>query len=130
MATPSKPTAGPTDPDCIFCKMARGQIATRIVYETDLVIAFDDAHPQAPVHTLVITKGHYAHLDDGMPDEVTTAVFSAVPVVAKIKGIDESGYRIIVNNGPDANQTVGHVHVHVLGGRPMTHGMIRFSEEG
>ena len=100
-----------------------------MIFETKLVIAFDDASPQAPVHTLVIPKGHYAHLGDGMPDEVTTAVFSAVPVVAKIKGIDESGYRIIVNNGPDANQTVGHVHVHVLGGRPMTHGMIRFSEE-
>jgi len=129
MAAPSKPTADPTDPDCIFCKIARGEIATRVVYETDLVIAFDDAHPQAPVHTLIIPKGHYAHLSDGMPDEVTTAVFSAVPVVARIKGVNQSGYRIIVNNGPDANQTVGHVHAHVLGGCPMTHGMIRFSEE-
>jgi histidine triad (HIT) family protein len=99
------------------------------VHETQLVIAFDDLSPQAPVHTLVIPRGHYAHLGDDMPQEVIAALFEAVPVVAGLKGIALSGYRVIVNNGPDANQTVGHVHVHVLGGRSMTHGMVRFDED-
>ena len=115
--------------DCIFCKIASGEIPSNAVYENDDVIAFDDLSPQAPVHTLVIPKVHYRNLSDDVPANVLAAVFSAVAEVARIKGVDESGYRVIVNNGPDANQTVQHLHVHVLGGRPMSHGMVNFSQE-
>ena len=115
--------------DCIFCKIAAGDIPATVVYEDDLVLAFDDLSPQAPVHTLVIPKAHHADMSDGIDAETLAAVFSAVPEVARIKGVADSGYRVIVNNGPDAGQLVAHVHVHVLGGRPMAHGMVTFGDE-
>ncbi len=111
---------------CIFCMIARHEIDANVVYEDDEVMAFDDTSPQAPVHTLVIPKTHYASMDDNVPPEVMAALFSAVPKVASIKGLTESGYRAVVNNGPDARQSVAHLHVHVLGGAPMSHGMARF----
>jgi histidine triad (HIT) family protein len=116
--------------DCIFCKIANGEIATKAVFENDDVLAFDDLSPQAPIHTLVIPKAHYRNLDDNVPASVLGAVFSAVAEVARLKGVAESGYRVIVNNGPDANQTVQHLHVHILGGAPMTHGMVSIADEG
>ena len=112
--------------NCIFCKVARGEIPATFVYQDDLVVAFEDVSPQAPVHTLVIPREHYSDLGDNVPPETIAAIFGAVPKVARIKGIAESGYRVIVNNGPDANQTVKHLHVHVLGGRAMQHGMVTF----
>jgi histidine triad (HIT) family protein len=115
--------------DCIFCKVGRGDIPATLVYQDDYVVAFDDISPQAPVHTLVIPREHYLDLSDGVPAETLAAIFSAVPLVAKAKGIAESGYRVIVNNGPDANQTVKHLHVHVMGGRAMGHGMVAFVDE-
>lgn len=115
--------------ECIFCRVARGELGATLIYEDDLVVAFDDIHPQAPVHALVIPREHHATLGDGVPAELFAAMCAAVTKVAEIKGIARSGYRVIVNNGPDANQTVGHVHVHVLGGRAMSHGMIRFAGE-
>ncbi len=116
--------------DCIFCKIVRGEIPVQVVWEDDAVIAFDDASPQSPVHTLVIPKQHFEHLGDGIPPDTLAALFAAVPVVAQVKGVSASGYRVIINNGPDANQTVQHLHVHVMGGQPMSHGMVRFSGEG
>ncbi|MDR3686477.1 MAG: histidine triad nucleotide-binding protein [Coriobacteriia bacterium] len=115
--------------DCIFCKIATGEIPSTPVFENDDVIAFDDLSPQAPVHTLVIPKAHYRNLSDDVPASVLAAVFSAVSEVARIKGVSVSGYRVIVNNGWDANQTVQHLHVHILGGRRMSHGMVLFAEE-
>lgn len=115
--------------DCIFCKIAQGEIPAAVVYEDDVVIAFDDVSPQSPVHTLVVPKAHYANLSADIPVDVLGAVFSAVPRVADAKGIKESGYRVIVNNGTHANQTVPHLHVHVMGGRSMAHGMVVFSED-
>jgi histidine triad (HIT) family protein len=67
-------------------------------------------------------------MSDDVPSEVVSAVFAAVAKVAEVKGLTESGYRVIVNNGKDANQTVGHLHVHVMGGRGMSHGMVNFEE--
>jgi histidine triad (HIT) family protein len=114
--------------DCIFCKMVSGDIAAEKVYEDEYVIAVDDISPQAPVHTLVIPRKHVVNLSDDVPGEVLTAVFSAAAKVASVRGVAETGYRVIVNNGPDANQTVQHLHVHVMGGREMAHGMVNFSE--
>ena len=113
---------------CIFCMIANGELATNVVYENDDVIAFEDASPQAPVHTLVIPKKHYRNLDDDVPAALLGAIFCGVREVARIKGVAETGYRVIVNNGPDSNQTVQHLHVHILGGRHMTHGMVNFDQ--
>jgi histidine triad (HIT) family protein len=115
--------------DCIFCKVASGEIPVAFVYEDDLVVAFDDISPQAPVHTLIIPRVHYTRPDDGVPSETASALFAAIPKVARIKGVGDSGYRVIINAGPDANQTVPHLHVHVMGGKPMSHGMVNFADE-
>ncbi len=115
--------------DCIFCKIVRGEIPAAVVYEDDRVLAFDDANPQAPVHTLVIPKTHYTSLNDDVQPEDLVAICGAVKSVARTKGVMDTGYRIIVNNGPDANQTVQHLHVHVMGARPMAHGMVLFADE-
>ena len=115
--------------DCIFCRIASGEIPAEFVYEDDRVVAFDDLSPQAPVHTLVIPRAHHANLGDGTDEALLGALFAAVPRVARVKGIDESGYRVIVNTGRDASQTVTHLHVHVIGGRSMAEGMISFSDD-
>lgn len=115
--------------DCIFCKIAAGEIPASIVYEDDRVVAFDDLSPQAPIHTLIIPRVHYTSLDDDISTEDYAGIFGAVQDVARIKGVVASGYRVIVNNGPDANQTVKHLHVHVLGGRAMSHGMVNLADE-
>jgi histidine triad (HIT) family protein len=113
---------------CIFCMIAAGELEARIVYQDAHVVAFDDITPQGPVHTLVIPREHYATLEEA-PSEVICQVFEAVPKVAAIKGVSESGYRVIVNNGRDAAQTVRHLHVHILGGARMSHGMVHFEHE-
>jgi histidine triad (HIT) family protein len=112
--------------NCIFCMIGDGSMEARVVYEDDLVVAFDDITPQAPVHTLVIPRVHYSHLGDGVPEDVIVGLFGAVSKVATAKGVAETGYRVIVNNGRDASQSVGHLHVHVLGGGAMSHGMVHF----
>ncbi len=105
--------------DCLFCKIASHEIDATIVYEDDYVMAFEDINPQLPVHTLIIPKQHYAHVGDDVPEEILGKVFAAVAKVAKIKGVEESGYRIVANTGEDGRQTVHHLHVHVLGGARM-----------
>ncbi|TLM98216.1 MAG: histidine triad nucleotide-binding protein [Actinobacteria bacterium] len=115
--------------ECIFCRIARGEIPAAVVYEDDAVLAFDDLSPQAPVHTLVIPKRHFADFGDGIDAETLGALFSALPEIARRKGVADTGYRVIVNNGPDANQTVKHLHVHLMGGRSMAHGMVVFADE-
>ncbi|MCL4553632.1 MAG: histidine triad nucleotide-binding protein [Actinobacteria bacterium] len=114
--------------NCVFCMIVDGAIPSNKIYEDDDVIAFDDIAPQAPTHILVIPKKHYVDLSDDVPREVLCNLFSVVAMVAKHTGISESGYRVIINNGSDANQTVGHLHAHVMGGRRMSHGMVCFDE--
>lgn len=114
---------------CIFCMIVDGSIPARKVYEDENVLAFDDIAPQAPVHTLVIPKKHYANMGDSVGLVDIGVLFDSVHKVAQIKGVDRDGYRVIVNNGPDANQTVGHLHIHILGGRRMAHGMVDFGGE-
>jgi histidine triad (HIT) family protein len=105
----------------LFCGIAAGEIPATTVLESPRTIAFQDINPQGPVHVLVIPKEHHPDLaslakaGDGLLDEVATQA----AVVAGKLGVAESGYRVVFNTGPQAGQTVHHVHAHVLGGRPM-----------
>jgi histidine triad (HIT) family protein len=105
--------------DCIFCKIANHEIEARIVYEDDWVLAFEDTNPQMPVHTLVIPKQHYQSIDHDVPADLLGRVFSATALVARIKGVDKTGYRLTTNVGEDGRQTIMHMHVHILGGAKM-----------
>jgi len=114
---------------CTFCRIASGQAGVPLVYEDARVAAFDDIAPQAPVHVLIVPKTHYTSLDDAVPEDVLGAIVAAAPIVARLKGVDETGYRVIVNTGPHASQTVPHLHLHVMGGRQMGHCMVWFIDE-
>ena len=109
--------------DCIFCKLANHEIPTNIVFEDDLVAAFEDANPQAPVHVLVVPKAHYENIIDNVPADTLAAMANAVKEVARIKGLDE-GFRVITNKGEAAGQTVMHLHWHVLGGKTLGEGLV------
>ncbi len=104
------------DKDCIFCKIAAGEIPAKVVFEDEYVIAFDDLEPLMPVHTLIIPKDHYSDIADDVPEETLGHVFAAVQKIADIKGIHEEGFRCLVNTGENASQSVKHLHIHVLGG--------------
>jgi histidine triad (HIT) family protein len=105
----------------VFDKILSGEIPADIVYETERVLAFRDIHPQAPVHVLVIPKRRIVSVTDAAPDDAALLgeVLLAAAEVARREGIAESGYRLVVNNGADGGQSVFHLHVHVLGGRPL-----------
>ncbi len=108
--------------DCIFCKIVGGAFGTEFVAENDHAVAFRDIQPQAPVHVLVVPRRHVSALRDlGADDaDLAGALLSLAAEVAKAEGLHEGGYRVLTNDGPDAGQTVWHLHFHVLGGRPMT----------
>jgi len=108
--------------DCLFCKIAAGEIPADIVFQDEDVVAFRDINPQAPVHVLVIPRRHIAgFLDMAEGDQALIGkVARAAAQVAGEEGTAESGFRCVVNNGPDAQQSVPHLHVHVLGGRQFT----------
>ncbi len=108
--------------DCLFCKIVDGEVPSTKVYEDERVYAFEDVNPMMPVHTLIVPKNHYDNIAAGISPEDMNAIMQAVGTVAKLKGIDESGFRTIVNTNDDACQTVHHVHVHVLGGAKMNEG--------
>lgn len=108
--------------DCIFCKIVAGEIPSTKVYENEHAYAFEDLNPMMPVHTLVVPKAHYKNVGEEVPAQELAALFEAVRAVARAKGIDESGFRIVSNAGSDAQQTVDHLHIHVLGGAPMNDG--------
>ncbi|KUK48303.1 MAG: hypothetical protein XD74_1078 [Actinobacteria bacterium 66_15] len=111
--------------ECVFCMIANGEIPATAVYEDETVFAFDDIAPQAPVHVLIVPRAHHSDISDDVPDDVLLALMRAVPKVAAAKGVAASGYRVIANTGEDAGQTVHHLHVHVIGGRPLGEGMVR-----
>ena len=105
---------------CLFCKIVAGQIPADVVHENETVIAFRDLTPQAPTHVLVIPRSHYPNagaLAQGEPATVAH-LFDAAREIAASEGLD-GGYRLVLNTGADAHQTVFHVHLHLLGGRPM-----------
>jgi len=107
--------------DCLFCKIVAGDIPAEIVHESDTTIAFRDLHPQAPTHVLVIPRSHYPNAAALAAGEPTTcaSLFDTAKAVAEQEGLD-NGYRLVFNTGHDAQQTVFHVHMHLLGGREMT----------
>ncbi|MCY0869647.1 MAG: histidine triad nucleotide-binding protein, partial [Firmicutes bacterium] len=107
--------------DCIFCGIIAGNIPSKRVFEDEQIVAFEDIAHIAPVHVLVVPKVHIASLLELPPDDHTLAahLWSAVARVARDQGVARSGFRTVVNTGEDAGQTVFHMHVHVLGGRPM-----------
>ena len=104
--------------DCIFCAIANHEIPSEIVYEDDKICVYKDLAPQAPVHVLMIPKKHIANLDDVTADdhELLGYMLLKVQDIAKLMGI-ENGYRVVSNNGDDAEQTVKHMHLHILGKR-------------
>ncbi len=110
------------DDNNIFAKILRGEIPCKKVFEDAHTLAFEDIHPQAPVHTLVIPKGKYVSMKDfaaTASDEEITALLRAVGRVAELKGVKETGYRILANAGNDAIQDVPHLHFHIFGGRTL-----------
>ena len=108
--------------DCLFCRIIKREIPAKIVYEDEQALAFDDIRPQAPVHTLVIPKRHVPSIGEGIGGDewLFGHLIFVAGKVATAKGIASSGYRVVTNTGPDAGQTVFHLHFHVLGGRTMS----------
>ena len=107
------------DPDCIFCKIIERKIPSKIVYEDALVTAFEDVSPQAPVHTLVVPRKHVPdiHSMTESDKDLIGHLFLAAKKIAAEKGLDAKGYRMVINNGSGAGQTVFHLHLHLLSGR-------------
>jgi histidine triad (HIT) family protein len=106
---------------CLFCRIVAGEERAELLHETDTVVAFRDLRPQAPTHILLIPKAHVEDLTE-IDDEhgaVLVDVVKAAAHLAETEGIDESGWRLVANVGPDAGQSVFHLHFHLLGGRPM-----------
>ena len=108
--------------DCLFCKIIAGEIPCAKVYEDDFVFAFRDINPQAPVHVLVMPKKH-------MPDilacdgETMQRLLAAIQTIARQEGVDQDGFRIVSNCGKNGAQSVGHLHIHLMGGRQLADAM-------
>jgi len=107
--------------DCIFCKIVRKEIPSKVVSDREEWMSFRDIHPQAPTHILVVPKRHVASLDDLGPQDgaLMGKLFLEARRLAQGEGIARKGYRIVLNQGSEGGQTVSHLHLHLLGGRPM-----------
>jgi histidine triad (HIT) family protein len=108
--------------DCLFCKIIKKEIPSKIVYEDANLFAFEDINPGAPVHILIVPKKHIASLNEIAETDKTLVgeIFLAAKKIANDKKIDESGYRTVFNTNADAGQAVAHLHLHILGGRKLT----------
>ena len=106
---------------CIFCQILKRELPAKIVFEDNLCLAFEDIHPKAPLHLLVIPKRHIESLNDlGPEDEVLLGHLTFIAKeLALQRGVETTGYRTVINTGPNAGQSVFHVHLHLLAGRPM-----------
>lgn len=104
---------------CVFCRIVERRVPAKIVFEDDLVVAFEDINPQARVHLLVVPRKHLVSLREaGQEEELLLGrLFLVAARLARERQLDEKGYRAVINNGPWAGQSVGHLHVHLLGGR-------------
>ena len=107
--------------DCLFCKIIAGEIPADIVYESESMLAFRDINPQAPTHVLIIPRKHIATINDIERNDAGTVgeLLLAAQAVARQEGIADGGYRAVMNCNADAGQTVFHIHLHLLGGRPL-----------
>ena len=107
--------------DCIFCKIAEGEIPSDIVYQDEKIVVFRDASPQAPVHVLMVPRKHIASLDDLSGEDSGIAAYMMLKIkeIAEAEGLSD-GYRVVINCGEDGQQTVKHLHFHILGKRKMT----------
>jgi histidine triad (HIT) family protein len=107
--------------DCLFCKIINREIHASIVYEDDCILGFNDINPQAPTHVLLVPKRHIASLNDlaADNDQIVGELARRAAAIAKQRGIAAGGYRTVFNTNRDAGQTVFHIHLHLLGGRPM-----------
>ena len=105
---------------CLFCKIIAGDIPSTKVYEDETVYAFRDINPQAPTHVLVVPKAHIEDCNGITPENsaLIAHIFEVIPQIAKAEGL-ENGYRVVSNCGPDAGQTVQHLHFHILGGKAL-----------
>jgi histidine triad (HIT) family protein len=108
--------------DCLFCKIVNKEISSKIVFENDSLLAFEDINPQAPIHILIIPKEHFASLKEIPGDKkgILAELLLAARQIAKEKAISDQGYRIVLNTGKESGQAVFHIHFHLLGGRQMT----------
>ena len=109
-----------TEANCLFCKIAAGDVPADVVHETDRSVAFRDIDPKAPVHVLVIPREHVASLNEALDPSIVGQLALVAAEIARQEGIAESGYRTVFNTNRDAGQTVFHLHLHLLGGRAMT----------
>ena len=108
------------DKDCLFCKIIRGEIPSSKVYEDEKMLVFKDIEPKANVHLLAIPKNHFkllAEMDEDKAEDLKY-ILKKIPQIAKENGL-ENGYRLIINQGDDAGQTVFHLHIHILGGETL-----------
>ncbi len=107
--------------DCVFCKIVAGEIPTKPLYEDDVVLAFADVSPMAPVHALIVSKKHFGNVDElsAADADVARHMIMAAQRLARELGVASSGYRLVINSGADATQTIPHLHMHLLGGRPL-----------
>ena len=107
--------------DCLFCKIIGGQIPGNIVFQDEQLVAFKDINPQAPLHVLIVPRRHIATLNDLTPadDALVGSLFRAAAALAKEHGYAERGYRTVFNTNREAGQTVFHIHLHLLAGRPL-----------
>ncbi len=119
--TPMDLADGSFDPECVFCRIVRGDFGTEFVGQTNRAVAFADLHPQAPVHVLVVPRHHVASIAQTVDDDrdLLGEMVGLARDIARSEGIEESGYRVLTNVGPDAGQSVFHLHLHVLGGAPL-----------
>ena len=109
------------DADCPFCRIVAGEVPAQILRQTEHVVAFRDINPQAPAHILIVPKEHLRSLEEVGEDQAALLVemIQAAVQLARADGVDRSGWRLVANTGPDAGQSVHHLHFHLLGGRRM-----------
>lgn len=105
---------------CVFCRIVRGEIPAQMLANTADCVAFRDLAPQAPVHILIVPKKHVTSLDDLTEPDMPGRLTMLAVALARQEGIAATGYRTVINTGPDGGQSVSHLHMHLLGGRPMT----------
>lgn len=108
--------------NCLFCKILKGEIPAELVYESDTAVAFRDINPQAPTHVLVIPRKHISTINDIEPGDeaIVGSLYTAAREIAAQDGIADDGYRAVMNCNEGAGQSVFHIHLHVLGGRPLS----------